>query len=267
MKRAAGPPDLFHRLLRATDESAALSLLIDLCRASPALRLWLFEEFAREDASRAEFSALLREDSEVPARFSDLDGGGAGWRQELDALRNRLAGQTYGGLTFDQLKELIVRHQAGQGDAAAYLLALEWRRHGRNGRLPPRLVRAACDFVNAGLAPGGADLLRQLARAAELVNECASPGRWRAALGFSDWWKLSVLLYMMRHPAPAYRTREVQQHLTGQGLRVSSRALRQFCTENGIARDMRAGRPKPTRTRTALPQRGKARPATRRAAG
>jgi hypothetical protein len=267
MKRTAGSPDLFQRLLRETDESAALALLIELCRASPVLRLWLFEEFAREDTPRAQFSALLREKSYVPTRFSDLDGGGAAWRQELDALRNRFAGQTYGGLTFDQLKELIVRHQAGQGDAAAYLLALEWRRHGRNGTLPPRLVRAACDFLTAGLAPGGAELLRQLARAVELVNECASPGRWRAALGFSDWWKLSVLLYMMRHPAPAYRTRDVQQHLSGQRLRVSSRALRQFCAENGIARDMRAGRPKPARLRTAPPQRGKAGSATRRAAG
>ena len=247
---------LFQALVQATDESAAVSLLVDLCRTSPALRLWLYEDFARDPNQRAEFARVLKATNRPVARFADLNGDGAGWRNELRALRARFSDATFGGLSFDQLKELIVRHQAGQGDSAAFLLALEWRRHRRTGPLPPRLVRAACDFLDAALAPGGAGLLQHLARATELAEAFGSRDRLRAALGFTDWWKLSVLLYMMRHPASAYRTRDLLRHLTTQGLSVSSRALRQFCTEHGIARDMRPGRPSPRRPRAPERQRG-----------
>ena len=257
---------LFQALVQATDESAAVSLLVELCRASPALRLWLYEDFARDPAHRAEFARVLKAEDRGMTRFADLDGGGSGWRDELRALRARFSDATFGGLSFDQLKELIVRYQAGHGDPAAFLLAIEWRRHRGPGPVPPRLMRAASDFLDAALAPGGSGLLQHLARAAELAESFGSRDRLRAALGFTDWWKLNLLLYLMRHPAPAYRTRDLLRHLTSQGLNVSSRALRQFCTEHGIARDMRAGRPRPA-VSPARPQRGQASTVTRRRAG
>ncbi|HVS52468.1 MAG TPA: hypothetical protein VHD62_08940 [Opitutaceae bacterium] len=249
----AGPPSarLFQSIVEATDESATVSVLLDLCRTSPALRLWLYDDFARDPARRAEFARVLKATDRPVQRFAELSGDGAGWQDERQRLRARLAGATFGGLTFDQLKELIVRYQAGRGEPAAFLLAIEWRRHRRSGPLPPRLVRAAADFLDAALAPGGAVLLRQLARAVELAESFGNRARLRAALGFTDWWKLNLLLYLMRHPAPSYRTRDLLRHLTGQGLRVSSRALRQFCTEHGIVRDMRPGRPSPDRSTAA----------------
>jgi hypothetical protein len=257
---------LFRQLVRDSDESAAVSLFVELCRASPGLRLWLWEEFARDPRQRSEFARHLKSAPRDFARFADLDGGGAAWQDETRRLREKFGGQSYGGLTFEEIKELLVRHQAGQGDAAAFLLALEWRRHGKEGAaLPPRLLRAARDFLAAAFAPDGAELLRQLARAVELTEAFAERKRLRAALGFTDWWKLHLLLYIMRHPAAAYRTRDLHRHLRTAGLAVSPRAIRQFCTEHGIARDMRAGRPPPTHVATARPQRGKATSATPRA--
>ena len=258
------PSRLFHQLVGATDESAAVSLFVELCRTSPALRLWLYEDFARDPIQRAEFARVLKATDRRVTRFADLNGDGSGWRDELRTLRARFAEATFGGLSFNQLKELIVRYQAGQGDSGAFLLAVEWHRHRGTGPLPPRLIRAACDVLDAALAPGGTGLLQQLARAAELAEAFGNRDRLRAALGFTDWWKLNLLLYMMRHPAPAYRTRDLLRHLRGQGLNVSSRALRQFCTKHAIARDMRPGRPAPICRPIPQPHRVNARHARRR---
>lgn len=240
---------LFHQLLRETEESATVALFTDLCRASAALRLWLWDEFARDPKCRQTLADRLQTSETPPVRFADLDGASAAWKTETRRLRKQFAGLSYGGLTFEELTERIVRLQAGQGDAAAFLLALEWRRHQRDSVPSPLLMRSAYEFLSVAMQPGAADLLRQLARAAEVTEEIHDQRRFRAALGFSDWWKLSVLIYMMRHPAPAYRTRDLQQHLAKQGCPVSGRALRQFCTENGITRDMRAGRPAPAAPR------------------
>jgi hypothetical protein len=69
-------------------------------------------------------------------------------------------------------------------------------------------------------------------------------GKLRASIGYTDWWKLHVLLYMLRHPSEAYRTREVRAHLEVLGLKISSLDFRRFCKRHGIQRDERAGRPK-----------------------
>jgi hypothetical protein len=46
---------LFHCILRETDVRATVSLFTDLCRASPAFRLWLWEEFGHEPNCRQAF--------------------------------------------------------------------------------------------------------------------------------------------------------------------------------------------------------------------
>jgi hypothetical protein len=60
---------------------------------------------------------------------------------------------------------------------------------------------------------------------------------------------LNALLYILRHPAPHYRTRELQAHLAGLGLKVAARDIRRFCANAGIKRDVRAGRPNGSTTR------------------
>lgn len=243
---------LFRQLTRETEESAAVALFLDLCRTTPALRVWLFEEFARDACVRVAFARRLKVSPDPVTRFADLGAENAAWDEETRRLRERFGQRSYGGLSFDQLQELLVRHQAGHGDAAAFLLALDWQRR-RNGQISPRLIRATAEFVGTAMQPRGADLLRDLARSAQLAEEFADRRRLRAAVGFTDWWKLNVLLYMLRHPAASYRTRDLHRHLVSEGLNVSPRALRQFCTENGIARDQRAGRPAAKRSERGHP--------------
>jgi hypothetical protein len=50
--------------------------------------------------------------------------------------------------------------------------------------------------------------------------------------------------YLLRHPSPSNRTRELQSHLASLGLRVTSKEVRRFCAHHGIRRDMRAARPR-----------------------
>ena len=54
MSLARKPPadGLFRQLAAETNESAAVGLFLDLCRSSPALRHWLWEDFARDASFR-----------------------------------------------------------------------------------------------------------------------------------------------------------------------------------------------------------------------
>ena len=83
----------------------------------------------------------------------------------------------------------------------------------------------------------------------EGAREAREPKGRRAVLGHPDWWKLNVLLYILRHPATAYPARELQAHLGRMGIKVTSRDIRRFCAHCGIRRDARAGRPRGSRTR------------------
>jgi hypothetical protein len=54
--------------------------------------------------------------------------------------------------------------------------------------------------------------LAELGNAVELLSGL-NPRRLRTAFGYADWWKLHALVYMLRHPREAYRTRDVRTHL------------------------------------------------------
>lgn len=233
--------ELFRQLASETDESAAVSLFVELCRGSPALRHWLWEDFARDPAKRAHFARLLRK-GVAKTRFADLSGEGSPWHEETRRLRAQLPRHPYGGRSFAEIKELLFRHQAGKTDAAAFLFALEWHRLRPKGT-SPRLLRGAFAVFDAAMDGSDAAFIRQLAEAKSLAREFAGAGRRRAALGFGDWWKVNALLYILRHPAPRYRTRELQAHLASLSLKVAARDIRRFCLDAGIARDERAGRP------------------------
>ena len=81
-------------------------------------------------------------------------------------------------------------------------------------------------------------------RAGLAVLTSLEKGRLRTAFGYADWWKLHALVYMMRHPCEAYRTRNLRAHLLQLGLQISSLDFRRFCKRHGIRRDERAGRPR-----------------------
>ena len=242
MSLARKPPAdaLFRQLAAETNESAAVGLFLDLCRSSPALRHWLWEDFARDPSKRAHFARVLKS-AAAPVRFADLAGENNAWQEEAQRLRAKLPRRPYGSLTFDELKELVMHYQAGKTHIGAFLFALEWQRL-RPAGPAPALLRGAFRVLDAAME-NGTDLLHQLAKARDLARDfTAGPGR-RAAVGYSDWWKLNTLLYVMRHPAPGYALRDVQAHLTTLGLKIAGRDIRRFLAHCGIKRDMRAGRP------------------------
>jgi hypothetical protein len=246
-------PHLFRRLAAETGESAAVSLFLDLCRGSPELRHWLWEDFARDPAKRERLAVALRRDPRKCTRFADINGESDAWREETRLLRAKLPRRPYGGLTFAEVRELLVRHQAGTLDLAAFFFASEWRRL-RKKTVSPILLRAAFDVCDLALHGGHGELLQHVRHAAELTTDLADPQRRRAVLGHPDWWKLNVLLHILRHPAPAYPARELQAHLAVIGIRVATRDIRRFCGQCGIRRDARAGRPSGARSRLRLHQ-------------
>ena len=76
------------------------------------------------------------------------------------------------------------------------------------------------------------------------MKKFENPSKRRAVVGYADWWKLHALFYMLRHPRPTYRTRDLRAHLASLGLQISTKDIRRFCARHAICRDMRAGRPR-----------------------
>jgi hypothetical protein len=248
MSKVAARPTretLFRRLAAATDESAAVQLLVTLCRNSPELCHWLWEDFARDAATRDAFAAALRRvKPDALTRFADITGDGRPWRDTARRLRAQLHGARHGGLTRREVETLLVEYQAGKTDAAAFLLARQWTRLRRKTRVAPRLLQTAFAFLDAVLHEGDTALLPQLSKAARQTGKPVSRLERRAQVGYSDWWKLHTLLYLLRHPAPSYRTRELGTYLRELGLNVSVKEIRRFLARHAIRRDMRAGRPR-----------------------
>jgi hypothetical protein len=235
-------------LLAEDDESAAVALLAWLNRQTPALRAWLWEEFARSPKTRAEFRRLVeshsgKADSLALAHTSGEDRARAvetarlmrGWHGEAD-------GRPYGGLSRPEIERWIRRYQAGAVHPGAFLLAHAWHKTAEGQPVSPALLRASGAFLTEALARGRTELLTQLFRGAEFLKEKGTVGR--GIYGHAYRWKLSVLIYMLNHPKPAYRVRDLRAHLAGQRIKVNGKVLRRFCAEHGIARDHRAGRPR-----------------------
>ena len=243
--RAPQPDALFRQLAHATPESATVAQFLALYRHSPELRHWLREDFARDARLRARFHArALREPAPAITRIAELAGDAAAWNEERRHLKARVPARLYGGLTCNEIERLILRHRAGGIDGGAFLLAQEWRQAGASAASSPMLARAAVTLVDAALRAGEFRLLRHLAQATRLPTSFQDKPKRRAALGFADWWKLQALLFILRHPRPAYRTRDLRAHLASHGLAVGTKDIRRFCTRHGLARDMRAGRPR-----------------------
>lgn len=232
------------QLAAETDESATVALFVQLCRQSPALRHWLWEDFARDAAARDQFARRLRPSAEPAARFAELTGEFDAWRAEQRRLQARISRKLYGGLTWQELAKLINHYRAGRADLGLFVLAQDWLGAGASAAQSPRLMRRAAEFLDLVLREGNFRALEKLASATQLVRDYQIPAKRRAAVGYSDWWKLQALFYMLRHPRPSYRTRDLRAHLAQQGLKIGTKDIRRFCTRHLISRDMRAGRPR-----------------------
>ncbi len=234
-----------------TDESAAAALFVQLCRECPALRHWLWEDFARDAATRERFARRLRGRASVEvAHIADLGEETFGPDEEIRRLRASFPARIFGGLTWAEVEALIGQFRAGRSDLAAFLLALQWRRAGNAASRSAHLLQCAARFLDPVFRTGDRHRLNQLRTAVALVEGSMSPKLRRTSVGPVNWWKLQLLLYILRHPRPSYATRELVAHLRQQGLRIAAKDIRRFCARHGFRRDMRAGRPRATRTPT-----------------
>ena len=239
---------------------AFLRLLADICRQFPDLHTWLIEDFARDPATRANFAALVERGDlngePMADGFAELAGELDGWREEKRRMQAQLptqAARPFGGLTWEEMESLIRRYEARTVGLPIFLLARDWRKAGGTAKASPKLIRDGVQLLDTAIRTGDTQPLRQLASSIESLAGLKK-GQLRTAFGYADWWKLHTLVYMLRHPREAYRTREVRAHLETLDLKISSLDFRRFCKRHGIRRDERAGRPRtrPLRTRKAV---------------
>jgi hypothetical protein len=232
------------------DESAAVSLFRQLYRESPQLRRWLQGDYAGDATLRARFDSLAMDESAARVtRFTELAEENHAWRKERSRLKAQVAGTPYGGLTWNQITELICQYQAGTLDAGVFLFVRDWR---CAGKPTPALRWAGSALLESVLPSGRRRLLNHLDAALGLAVKYENKKQRRSAVGYADWWKLNTLFYILRHPSESYRTRELIAHLTTLELNIGTKDMRRFCARHGIRRDMRAGRP---RKRTAATRR------------
>jgi hypothetical protein len=232
------------------ESRAFLRLLADICRRFPDLRGWLVEDFARDAKVRANFLGLVETGDlggeDMADAFAEMAGELGSWREEKRRMQVQLPAQAtrpFGGLTWDEIESLVRRFEARTLRLDVFLLVRDWRKAGESAKASPRLLRASADLLDAAIRSGDVRLFTELGRAVALLSNLEK-GSLRTAFGYADWWKLHALVYMMRHPREAYRTREVRAHLETLRLQISSLDFRRFCKRHGIRRDERAGRPR-----------------------
>jgi hypothetical protein len=239
------------------EESAVVTLFMQCCRQSPALRNWLWRDFARNASSRERFAKALRAGDSASASairsMADLSGENRALREEQRRLKEQLPqlARPYGGLSWGEVEKLVRRCQAGPMDLGAFLLAQAWRDGA--GKPSLALMRATVVFMDEVVQSGSQRLLRNFGKALRFLEECDDKATRRAALGYQDRWKLHALFFMLRNPSESYRTRDIRAHLETLGFEIGTKDVRRFCTRHGIKRDVRAGRPS---TRTIPPVAG-----------
>ncbi|RRJ96388.1 hypothetical protein Ga0100231_021140 [Opitutaceae bacterium TAV4] len=238
---------------------AFLRLLADICRRFPDLREWFFEDFAQDAQTRANFLALVENGSldgeSIADGFAEVAGELGPWLQEKHRIQAKLparAVRPFGGLTWDEMESLVRRYEARTLRLDVFLLVRDWRKAGETAKASPKLLRTSASLLDQAIRSGDTKLVTQLVQAIHFLTDLEQ-GRLQSAFGYADWWKLHALVYMLRHPREAYRTRDVRAHLATLGLQISSLDFRRFCNRHGIRRDKRAGRP---RTRPVSVKRG-----------
>ncbi|AHF94665.1 hypothetical protein OPIT5_23220 [Opitutaceae bacterium TAV5] len=234
------------------NDTAAAALFLDLCRTSPALRSWLWRRFAKSETLRTELARVLDSGQPVAdplALFSTLSGEPmTGANRELVTLRRDLPAKVhasrYGGLTRREVETLIRRYQAGHIDTASFLFVYAWRRYLQSGAAQPplALLRATNSYLATMISEGRVDLAKELSKALVFLSDKKVGEIGKSDFGYSHWWKLCVLHYMLNHPKACYRTGELHDYLKSQGVVIDPKEIRVFCKSHGIQRDSRAGR-------------------------
>jgi len=237
---------LLRRLMEHDDESASIALFKQLYQESAQLRRWLRDVYSRDVGLRDRFDDLaMSPDAAHVSRFARLAEENTAWDEERRRLKAEMPEGIYGGLTWSEIVALIHQHQAGTIDPGIFLLVRNWR---SAGKPTPALRWAGVAFLESVLPSGRRRLLKHLYGALTFIKKYENKAQRRSAVGYSDWWKLNALFYILRRPCESYRTGELVDHLMSLDLEISAKEVRRFCARYGIRRDMRAGRPRQRRT-------------------
>ena len=110
MSKIAESPDSAATLqvFTESDDDSAFRLFARLCRASPALREWLWEEFARKPKTRVKVAAALAKDA-TDADAAAFTSDNRPLRIEAAALREQMPARIYGGLTWSEVVVATLR--------------------------------------------------------------------------------------------------------------------------------------------------------------
>ena len=150
------------------------------------------------------------------------------------------ASPVYGGLSHRQVLLLIRTAQASTIDPFAFMLALALHR----GEQPSdTLLKAMAIYFRDARRSNESRMMREFARAFELLLGYPPGPISREQVGHAKWWKIMLLEYMLQNPKPVYRTGEFADLFTANALRIDPREIRAFCIKHNIARDSRPGRP------------------------
>lgn len=252
--------DAIFSALADYNDTAAVALFVTLLRESPGLRRWLGSAFL-EPRTRSRLASYLARKTHPP-RHATRGRHLLAWLAQTDSALEidttslaRYHAETnaalYGGITRAEVIQLIRRYQAGGAGAsggialAPFLLAHAWRQAPAD--TPPRaaLLLMSGRYFQAAFSESNApqNLVRHLAKAEEFFDRQPRGTITRAHFGYANWWKLSVLHYMLNHPKPCYCTRDFSRHLRTQKINVDAKDIRRFCKKHSILRDVRAGRP------------------------
>jgi hypothetical protein len=244
-------PAIIDRVMERRD-AAFLRGLVDTCREWPEIRKWLCEDFVTLEKVRENFKSLVdRPTAAVRTStysLADLSGESYVWLKEKGRVKSATSpcgAAIFGGRTWQEMEQLILRYAGGLTEIGVVLLVQHWRKTGKKSRFAPELVQAGAELLDAIILFGETRLLANLVRTIQQPS-CRIGNNLRARIGYSDWWKLQAVLYIMRNPRPSYRTREVRTFLATMGIAISSLDFRRFCKRHCIRRDMRAGRPRGT---------------------
>ncbi|AWI08313.1 hypothetical protein [Ereboglobus luteus] len=247
--------DELFALLGDTHETAAVTIFLQLLRESPCLRNWLGTAFL-EPHTRSRLAAYLRGEERHAGRGRHLL---AWFAHASDARESFMAAlardhrpasiSTYGGLTRAQVVRLIRRYQSGGANGTnllPFLLIHAWRQVPNTARPNAALLLMGGMVLQEMFSgkPSSLQLIRHFTKAVEFFHDQPRGAISRMHFGYVNWWKLSVLHYMLNNPKPRYRTRDFTRHLASMKINIDPKDLRRFCQKHGIVRDTRPGRPK-----------------------
>lgn len=252
MKTASKAPQLLECVCE-NDDSAKAAVFLQLCREWPELRKWLWRDFANNSKVQENFAKVVDEGSQPAVGkqwIAEFSGEADIWREQREQLISKLGStvvRAYGGKSYVEMTKLIRQYQAGALDLGTFILAREWLDSKSEAKKSMRLMRSASEFVDA-VVSGQGHLLDHFEQSLRTLALHQNKFTRRKALGHVKWWRLQLLLYMLRNPRPFYSMRELLAHLATLGIRVRLQDIRNFCILHKIKRDTRAGRPPRKRT-------------------